>query len=237
MLKLLTHVVLSTSLHLSGAEAQSAPVSYLAGAYSSSCVQVCGAADMLCADSMVEKMNCASLASTHCGSNTMSMNANVGCYVSGCYVNCADSYYYSKSSTYSTCNTGGTCLTSSSNLNKICPCYEHTSLELEGWSKMFLFLIGAIMLATVGLVVKSIMCKDRKHEELNSTIASDYDIDDSSGQSGLLAFLSASVFRKSGDKSSKIRNKIKIVKMTTTKLKSEFSLDEEMDETRDMAIK
>jgi hypothetical protein len=158
MLQLLARVMLSSALLLA-ARAQS--VSYLAGTYTSSCTQVCGAMDLLCADSMVEKMNCASLASSHCGRSSMNSNTNVGCTVSGCYVNCEEGYYYSKASAYSSCNTGGTCLTSSSNLYKMCPCYAQTSTELEGWAKMGLFLAGAIVLTSVGLLVNTIMCKNR----------------------------------------------------------------------------
>jgi hypothetical protein len=68
----------------------------------------------------------------------------VGCTVSGCYVNCQESYYYSKTSSYSSCNTAGTCLTTSSNLYKYCPCYDATTASLEGWATVGLFLAGGI---------------------------------------------------------------------------------------------
>ena len=70
------------------------------------------------------------------------------------------------------------------------------------------------------------------HEALD-TSSSDYDIE-SSGQSGLLASLSA-VFSRKSDEAPSTKKKVKKVKKA--RFKSKLPLDEEMDETRDMAIK
>lgn len=137
-------------------------VSYEVGVYTSSCAQVCSAANLLCADSMVEKMSCSAVAAAHCQSKTMAVNSNIGCTVSGCYVNCAHNYYYSKTSAYSSCNTGGTCLTSSANLYKACPCYAVTSSELEGWATVGLYLAGAIVIGGVALLVRALMNKKNR---------------------------------------------------------------------------
>mmetsp|Transcript_22678 Transcript_22678/g.38362 ORF Transcript_22678/g.38362 Transcript_22678/m.38362 type:complete len:229 (-) Transcript_22678:351-1037(-) len=208
-------------------------VTYQAGAYTSSCTQVCEAANLYCADAMVEKMNCASLASTYCSSSTLSSNSNIGCTVSGCYVNCVQAYYYGKTSSYSSCNTGGTCLTTSSNLYKLCPCYEQATSELEGWAKVGLYLAGAIVLVVAGLAVRAMMNKSSNEHEALDTSASDYDIE-SSGQRGLLASL-ADVFSRKSEESSSKKKKVKKVKKA--RFKTKMPLDEEMDETRDMAIK
>ena len=120
-------------------------VQYETGTYSSSCTQICSAADLLCADSMLQSMDCANVAANYCGSNSIVSNSNIGCTVSGCYVNCKEYYYYSKSSAFSSCNSAGTCLTTSSSLYKHCPCYEAGESELEGWATVGLYLAGAIV--------------------------------------------------------------------------------------------
>ena len=141
-------------LSLTCGDATATSVQYLYGTYTSSCSQICNAAGLFCADSMIESMNCAAVAKSHCRSSSLSSNPNVGCTVSGCYVNCQKSYYYSKSSSFSSCNTAGTCLTTSSNLYKHCPCYEQASTELEGWAKIGLYLAGAIVLICVVFLVR-----------------------------------------------------------------------------------
>lgn len=139
----------------SRSNAQTSDVQYESGAYTSSCTEICSASDLLCADSMIESMSCSAVAKWHCGISSMTSNSNIGCTVSGCYVNCQDSYYYSKTSSFSSCNTAGTCLTSSSNLAKFCPCYAATTSTLEGWATAGLYLAGGIAaIAVVAAVVK-----------------------------------------------------------------------------------